>query len=125
MTRPTKKTAKARPTTKTLQEVAEDLILRATSNPSFQPCNSTADMLVRALEGGFRHTRKPVTQVEKLLHHLKTVGSISQREAYLEYDIQSFHRRLTDIKDLGYSLKGSPKTNPVTGQEYTRYTLVS
>lgn len=62
-----------------------------------------------------------MTQVEKLLHHMRAIGPISQREAYLEYDIQSFHRRLSDIRALGYDLKPIPKTNPVTGQTYTRY----
>lgn len=66
-----------------------------------------------------------MTQVEKLLHHLQNVGPISQREAYLEYDIQSFHRRLSDIRQLGFKLQAIPKKNPVTGQEYTKYELVN
>ena len=62
-----------------------------------------------------------MTQVDKLIKHLDTIGSITQREAYLEYDIQSFHRRLSDIRAMGLHLKAVPKNNPVTGQEYTRY----
>lgn len=65
-----------------------------------------------------------MTQVEKLLHHMKTIGPISQREAYLEYDIQSFHRRLSDIRQMGYTLRPIHKTNPVTGQDYTKYELI-
>jgi len=64
-----------------------------------------------------------MTQVEKLIHHMKKIGSISQREAYMEYDVQSFHRRLSDIKELGYEIKAVPKVNPVTNQHYTRYML--
>ena len=62
-----------------------------------------------------------MTQVEKLLDHMQKIGPISQREAYLEYDIQSFHRRLSDIRQMGIELEAYPKTNPVTGQSYTRY----
>lgn len=64
-----------------------------------------------------------MTQVEKLLNHMRKIGPISQRDAYLEYDIQSFHRRLSDIREMGIKLKATPKVNPVTGQEYTRYSI--
>ncbi|MBT1154437.1 hypothetical protein J1C56_02410 [Aminobacter anthyllidis] len=65
-----------------------------------------------------------MTQVEKILKHLKANGSITQREAYLDYGIQSFHRRLTDLRDLGYRLRGEMRKHKTTGQEYTRYFLV-
>lgn len=64
-----------------------------------------------------------MTQVEKMLDHLKKNGSITQREAYLDYGIQSFHRRLSDLKELGYAVRGVAKKHPTTGQEYTRYYL--
>ncbi len=65
-----------------------------------------------------------MTQAEKILEHLRKNGSITQREAYLDYGIQSFHRRLTDLKDAGYVIHGQQKRHKVTGQEYTRYFLV-
>ena len=110
--------------TETIQEVAERLTLQAYYNPNLTPCLETATRIIRAVEGGgFRNRITPMTQVEKLIDHMRDVGPISQREAYLEYDIQSFHRRLSDIRQLGMNLKAYPKKNPVTGQHYTRYGL--
>lgn len=63
------------------------------------------------------------TQVEQILAHIKQAGSISQREAMLEYSIQSFTRRIADIREMGINLVGETKRHPVTGQEYTRYSL--
>ncbi len=111
--------------TKTIQEVAEDLILKATHDPLFIPCNNTANKMIASIEkGGFRNGNKLMTQVDKLMSHMTNIGPISQREAYLEYDIQSFHRRLSDIRQLGVKLKAVSKVNPVTGQDYTRYEIM-
>lgn len=65
-----------------------------------------------------------MTQPEKMLAHLRTYGSITQREAYIDLGVQSFHRRLTDLKDMGVFLRPEPRVNRTTGQEYTRYFLV-
>tara|TARA_R100001086_G_scaffold59520_1_gene27378 strand:+ start:2047 stop:2427 length:381 start_codon:yes stop_codon:yes gene_type:complete len=109
-----------------IREIAEDLILKAVSNPKFQQCHTTVQRMITRLENsGFKNRTTPMTQVEKLMNHMRKIGPISQREAYLEYDIQSFHRRLSDIRAMGYELKTIPKVNPVTGQEYTRYALVT
>ncbi len=62
-----------------------------------------------------------MTQVEMILNHIEKNGSITQREAYLDYGIQSFHRRLSDIREMGIKLLAVQKTHPTTGQEYTRY----
>lgn len=62
-----------------------------------------------------------MTQVEKILKHIRKNGHITQRDAYIDYGIQSFHRRLTDIKEMGIQLIGIPRKHPTTGQEYTRY----
>ncbi|WP_349434227.1 helix-turn-helix domain-containing protein [Pararhizobium sp. A13] len=62
-----------------------------------------------------------MTQVEKILNHIQKNGSITQREAYLDYGIQSFHRRLSDIREMGVRLLPVQKVHPTTGQEYTRY----
>lgn len=62
-----------------------------------------------------------MTQAEKLLAHIQKTGSITQREAMIDYGVQSFHRRLTDIKDAGYELVAVKKHHPTTGQVYSRY----
>jgi hypothetical protein len=61
-------------------------------------------------------------QITKIINHMIHVGSISQREAYLEYGVQNFSARISDIRKL-IPLKGEVRRNPVTGQKYTRYSL--
>ena len=62
-------------------------------------------------------------QVDKILNHMLKNGSITQREAYIDYGVQSFHRRLTEIKDAGHKIKKVAKVHPTTGQPYSRYYL--
>jgi hypothetical protein len=64
-----------------------------------------------------------MTQAEQILQHIQRTGSITQREAYIDYGVQSFHRRLTDIKDAGHDLVAIKKYHPTTGQVYSRYYL--
>lgn len=67
--------------------------------------------------------RNGMTQTQKILEHIKRTGSISQREAYLEYSVQSFQRRIADLREDGHPLLKIMKRNPVTGQPYARYFL--
>ena len=101
---------------------AERLTLEATAEPRLIPQYTEAMKQARALEGapGWKGRTK-MTQVEKILNHIKKNGSITQREAYLDYAIQSFHRRLSDIREMGIRLLPVTKVHPTTGQEYTRY----
>ncbi|RWM84323.1 helix-turn-helix domain-containing protein [Mesorhizobium sp.] len=101
------------------------MALAATADPALIPQYIAATKKAQALEGapGWKG-RTRMTQAEKILEHLKKNGSITQREAYLDHGIQSFHRRLTDLKDAGYQLRGELRRHKVTGQEYTRYFLV-
>lgn len=105
---------------------AEYLALAAVDYPELVPLYQLFLKRARRREGapGMKG-RTTMTQVEKILRHLRENGSITQREAYIDYGIQSFHRRLTDLKDMGYELEGEGKTHPVTKQEYTRYRMVS
>lgn len=105
-------------------ERAERLALEATADPELIPQFIAATKQAQALEGapGWKG-RTRMTQAEKILEHLKKNGSITQREAYLDHGIQSFHRRLTDLKEAGYRIVGDLRRNKVTGQEYTRYFL--
>lgn len=64
-----------------------------------------------------------MTQNQKIVRHIMQHGSISQRDAYLDYGIQSFHRRLTELKDSGYDIVRTAKKHPVTKQDYSRYSL--
>ena len=91
-------------------------------DPQKIPAYKSATEIAQKLEGspGIKGKTK-MTQCEKILEHIKKNGSISQREAYIDYGIQSFHRRLSDLRAAGYKLIGVAKRHPTTGQEYTRY----
>jgi len=105
-------------------ERAEVLAWGATEHEELIPNYIAATKEARALEGapGWKGKRG-MTQVEMILNHIMKNGSITQREAYIDYGIQSFHRRLTDLKQEGFTLIGRPSRHPVTKQEYTRYYL--
>ena len=61
-------------------------------------------------------------QISKMIDHMSRVGSISQREAYLEYGVQGFSARISDIRKF-LPLKAERRMNPVTGQRYSRYSI--
>ena len=102
---------------------AEQLALAATRDPRLIPQYLEATKRARALEGapGWKGRNGKMTQPEKMLAHLKANGSITQREAYIDLGVQSFHRRLTDLKEMGVLLWPEARINRTTGQEYTRY----
>jgi hypothetical protein len=64
-----------------------------------------------------------MTQTQQLLKHLRTAGSITQREAIMDHSIQSLTRRVTELRDHGYNIHSSLRKHPVTGQRYCRYVL--
>lgn len=114
-------------TTDTDEEVfeeAEALALAAVADPSLTSEYETVTRKAQEIEGmGWKYRTTDMRQVDKIIRHIKSQGSISQREAYIDYGVQSFHRRLSDIKNMGYTIVGKPKVHPVTRQEYTRYYL--
>jgi hypothetical protein len=61
-------------------------------------------------------------QLKTILKHLNTTGSITNREAIVEYNIMSLPRRINDLEqDYGVQFKREMKAHPVTGQRYVRY----
>lgn len=65
------------------------------------------------------------TQHSKIINHLRTAGSITVREAMIEYHISSLTKRIQELREQGYDILSTRKSHPVTGQKYTRYTLIS
>lgn len=63
-------------------------------------------------------------QTETILKHMVKAGSISKREAETDYHIQNFSARMSDLRRAGYRFVTRVKKHPVTGQRYTRYSLV-
>lgn len=64
-------------------------------------------------------------QLDIIMKHLETVGSITNREAIVEYNIMALPRRIKDLEEFGVKFSRVKKSHPVTGQRYTRYHLVS
>jgi len=64
-----------------------------------------------------------MTQNEIILQHFKKAKSISQREALVDYSIQSLTKRISELKAMGYNIMTQFKKHPVTGQRYARYVL--
>ena len=64
---------------------------------------------------------KKTTQYDMILNHLKATKGLTQREALLDYSIQNFSARISELRKLGYRIDGVKSSHPVTGQRYTRY----
>lgn len=65
-----------------------------------------------------------MTQNEMILDHMKRTGSITMREALIDYSVQSLTKRIQELRAAGYKIKSVSKKHPTTGQRYTRYTLL-
>ena len=64
-------------------------------------------------------------QLKTILKHLNKVGSITNREAIVEYNIMSLPRRINDLEELGYKFNKELKINPATNKRYKRYHLLA
>ena len=59
-----------------------------------------------------------------ILKHLRATKGLTVREAMIDYSIQSFTKRISELRKLGYRIDGVKSKHPVTGQRYTRYVVV-
>lgn len=64
-----------------------------------------------------------MSQNDLVLYHIRRAGSISQREALIDYGVQSLTARIRDLRKKGYKIKTVQKVHPTTGQKYARYVL--
>ena len=71
-----------------------------------------------------KNTNKKMSQHNMILTHLRASKGLTLREALLDYSIQSFPKRISELRKLGYRIDGIAGRHPVTNQRYTRYTLV-
>lgn len=65
------------------------------------------------------------TQHSKIMNHLRTTGSITVREAMIEYHVSSLTKRIHELREQGIDILSVTKRHPVTGQKYVRYTLIT
>jgi hypothetical protein len=65
---------------------------------------------------------KPQNKI--ILNHLRRTGSITQREALIDYSIQSLTKRISELRMDGFVIASEKRNHPTTGQRYVRYILV-
>ena len=46
-----------------------------------------------------------MTQCEAIVKYINDFGSITTREAFLDLGIESMHRRISDLKEKGYTFR--------------------
>lgn len=59
----------------------------------------------------------------RIYQHLVTAGSISQREAMVEYSTGSLTKEISRLRSSGVEIRTVRKTHPITGKSYARYQL--
>lgn len=63
------------------------------------------------------------TQYEKLVTAM-TKGTVTSMDAFRQFGITSLHRRLSDLRAMGYVIADTWDENPDTGKRFKRYRLV-
>jgi len=81
------------------------------------------ELIIDELENQGWKRRTGMTQNQKIIKHLQKAGSITVREALVEYSIQSLTKRVQELRQSGFNIVSTVKHHPITKQKYTRYTL--
>jgi len=63
-------------------------------------------------------------QHQTIIKHLRVTKGLTVREAMIDYSIQSFTKRISELRKMGYNIQGVKSKHPITGQRYTRYVLI-
>ena len=66
-----------------------------------------------------------MTQNNMIIAHMKRTGSITQREALIDYSVQSLTKRIAELRVAGFKIISEKRNHPTTGQRYVRYVLTS
>lgn len=51
-----------------------------------------------------------MTQNQQIIAHMKRTGSITLREALIDYSVQSLTKRIQELRAIGYKIKSVLKT---------------
>jgi len=110
-------------TTDEIFERAEQLCLLAVEDPALLPEYLEAQREAQSYEHNGWKRSTGMTQNTIILKHLKEAGSLTVREAIVEYSIQSLTKRIQELREAGHTIVSNVKFHPMTGQKYVRYTL--
>lgn len=64
-----------------------------------------------------------MSQNQMILDHLQRTGSITLREALMDYSIQCLTKRIQELREAGHDIVTHFKNHPTTNQRYARYVL--
>lgn len=108
-----------------LFHMTDTALLRSLADQGWGPIHQRLLATCIRIESSGWKKRTGMTQTQRIIEHIKKNGSITQREAYIDYSIQNFSARLSELKQDGYNIVKREKKHPVTGQKYTRYYLAA
>lgn len=103
-------------------EMAEMYAVLAVHCPHLKETYNKWNKIAQSYEHSGWKKRTGMTQHDKIITHFKKTGSITVREAMIEYSIASLTKRIQELRELGHAIVSNPKTHKVTGQKYVRYT---
>ena len=64
-----------------------------------------------------------MNQNQMILDHLNRTGSITLREALMDYSVQCLTKRIQELREAGHNIVTHFKNHPTTNQRYARYVL--
>jgi hypothetical protein len=64
-----------------------------------------------------------MSQNQLILDHLQRTGSITLREALMDYSVQCLTKRIQELREAGHDIVTHFKNHPTTNQRYARYIL--
>lgn len=97
--------------------------IRSYSNKDWEKIHLHLLKLAQKVENNGWKVRSGMTQTQRIIEHMQKNGSITKREAEIDYHIQNFSARMSEIRSIGYKVTRVNKKHPTTGQAYSRYFL--
>lgn len=108
-----------------IHEMDELFTVLASRNADWMDLHNYFSKLTAKLENTGRTGMTGKTQNEKLLAHFKKAGSITVREALIEYSVQSLTKRVQELRADGHNIQSIQRRHPITKQRYVRYHLMA
>lgn len=108
-----------------LFNMADTACRRAARDSGWKEIHAHLLRLCQSQENRGWKKRTGMTQNDKIVKHMQTQGSISQREALLDYSVQSLTKRISELREAGHNIHRELHKHPITGQRYARYYLAT
>lgn len=109
-----------------LFHMADVACVRAWEDEGWGPYHKRLLTMCVALENNGWKKANGMTKIMKIQKHLKKVGSISHREAMIDYQMSggALTKYISQLRnDHGLKILSKRQKHPITGDIYTRYVL--